>query len=226
MKRLITAIVVLLSILVPSLAYSLEWAGSEPTIGFNYRIPVYTSWGLQASGELRAIPSSDKVYQSLSLGGGWYCGNRWYYITIGGIRNWFAEGNEAMTWGLVAGTSTSNGNIWAEADAHFIESKGFPHQYYGRYRFVRLFHPLMLTANVEQRNLNEIRIGPGIGIYSRDGFSLIGKWLVWRDLDTVKTPPMHSVRIEVMWYFPLPGEDAKRQAGYSTYLGQPPLPPK
>ncbi len=227
MKRLFTALLLLLcSFFAPHQAYSLEWAGVEGSVGALYRVPVYTSWGLQISGELRSIPSDSRTYQALSIGPGWYCGNKWYYLQVGGIRNYFASGNEALTWGLQAGMSTSNGNIWAEADMHMVQSKGYDGEFIGNYTFVRRFAPLTLSANIEQRDLNRIRIGPGIGLATSEGVWIQAKWFIWRDIDVVNYPPMHTVSIEARWYFPWPGEDAKRQAGYSRYLNIPPLPPK
>jgi hypothetical protein len=227
MKRLFTALLMLLCLFfVSSEAQALEWPGVEGSLGALYRVPVYTSWGLQMSGELRSIPSHSRTYQSVSIGPGWYCGNKWYYVTVGGIRNYFAAGNEALTWGLQSGMSTSNGNIWCEADMHFVQSNGFKRQFIGNYTFVRRFAPLTLTANIEQRSTNRIRIGPGIGLATSDGVWIQAKWFIWRDIDVANYPPMHTVSIEARWYFPWPGEDAKRQAGYSRYLNMPPLPPK
>ncbi len=222
MKRLFAVILLLLcSFFTPHQAYALEWAGGEGSLGALYRVPVYASWGFQVAGEVRSIPSHDVTYQSLSGGAGWYCGNRWYYLTIGGIRNWYEEGNEALTYGIQTGISTTDGNIWAEADVHAIQSKGYERQLSGNYQFVRRFAPLMLTANVEQRGINRVRIGPGIGLCTSEGLWIQAKWFVWRDIDVVDYPAQHTMSIEARWYFPWPGEAAKKKAGYSKYLDPP-----
>ncbi|MFH0873984.1 MAG: hypothetical protein V1846_04090 [Candidatus Komeilibacteria bacterium] len=220
MKRLVLIFLVLGCLACTQQAQGLEWAGVEGTLGINYRVPVYASWGLQVRGDLQSIPQHDKIYQSASLGAGWYCGNRWWYATVGGIRNWFAPGNEALTYGLQAGASTTNGNIWAEGDGRFIQSRGYTTQYVGRYLVVRRFHPLMLAAIVEQRNINAVRIGPGIGLCTHEGLRIMAQWFAWRDIDDVNFPAKHTISVEATWYFPWPGEDAKKAAGYSDYLNK------